>query len=653
MIHWWADRLKPTRKNRTGWVYVFLLFAGVLGAYSNHFHNEFHFDDSHAIVNNAFLRDLRNIPRFFTDATTFSSLPSNQSYRPIVSTILAIDYWLGGKLDPFWFQMSTFIGFIALVFLLGMVIACLLEHSGPAPRNFWLAACAAGWFGLHPANADTVNYIIAGSDLFSTLAVVGSFALYQLVPGSRRTGLYVIPAAMGILAKPIAAMFVPLLAVACLLFEENQDAVGSPPIRCGLGRFRTVFPALIGCGAMALFVQWMTPRTWVAGAANARQYLITQPYVSFLYFKTFFWPAGLSADYDLAPFQTTDDPRFWAGFGFVVLLISVAVLGAVWRRTRVAGFGLLWFLIALLPTALCPLAEVMNSHRTLFPYVGLMIAVVGLVAAFFPTRWFTSALGRALALVGIVGGLGLNGYATYQRNLVWKDEESLWLDVTRKSPDNGRGLMNYGNTLMAKGNYQQALDYFDRARRLTPRYATLFINLAIAEGALDREGQAEQDFKEALRLAPENPNSYTYYARWLLAKNRATEAMGLLRKALELSPGDLFAAELRNSAQAVELPASAGRRDPAALSPEMYLNRSLQYYNDQRYAEAIVAAEQALKLRPDYAAAYNNICAAYNQLGQYVKAVAAGEQALRCQANFPMASNNLVYARQRISPAGF
>jgi len=62
-----------------------------------------------------------------------------------------------------------------------------------------------------------------------------------------------------------------------------------------------------------------------------------------LYFKTFFWPRGLSADYDLAPFHTTDDPRVWAGFGFLVFLALCAVMAAACRRTRVTGFGLLWF----------------------------------------------------------------------------------------------------------------------------------------------------------------------------------------------------------------------------------------------------------------------------------------------------------------------
>src|ERR1700747_842387 len=97
------------------------LFTAVLSAYSNHFHNSFHFDDAHTIETNAAIRDLRNIPLFFRDATTFSSLPSNQSYRPLVSTLLAIDYRLGG-LQPFWFHMSIFALFLALTLLLAFVV---------------------------------------------------------------------------------------------------------------------------------------------------------------------------------------------------------------------------------------------------------------------------------------------------------------------------------------------------------------------------------------------------------------------------------------------------------------------------------------------------------------------------------------------------
>src|SRR5438445_10806756 len=97
-----------------------LLLAALVAPYANHFHNSFHFDDAHTIENNAAIRELSNIPLFFRDATTFSSLPSNQSYRLLVSTLRAIDYRLGG-LNPFWFHSSIFALFLALVFLISFV----------------------------------------------------------------------------------------------------------------------------------------------------------------------------------------------------------------------------------------------------------------------------------------------------------------------------------------------------------------------------------------------------------------------------------------------------------------------------------------------------------------------------------------------------
>ena len=88
------------------------LIAGVLVfvslVYSNHFGNAFHFDDSHTIAQNVYIRSLANIPRFFTDTETSSVLPANRTFRPLLFTSLAFDYWLGQSLNPFWFHMTTF-----------------------------------------------------------------------------------------------------------------------------------------------------------------------------------------------------------------------------------------------------------------------------------------------------------------------------------------------------------------------------------------------------------------------------------------------------------------------------------------------------------------------------------------------------------------
>src|SRR6059058_2950226 len=162
-----------------------LVLVGLIAAYSNHFHNSFHFDDAHTIETNASIRELRNIPLFFCDATTFSSLPSNQSYRPLVSTLVAIDYKLAGGLQPFWFHLSIFALFIVLVLVLALVIDRLLEIISPSPLNRWIALIAAAWYGLHRANADTVNYIIASSEVIATLGVIASFWVYFGFPHLR------------------------------------------------------------------------------------------------------------------------------------------------------------------------------------------------------------------------------------------------------------------------------------------------------------------------------------------------------------------------------------------------------------------------------------------------------------------------------------
>ena len=135
-----------------------LVLLAILVAYANHFHNSFQSDDTHTIIRNASIRDLRNIPLFFRDATSFSALPSNQSYRPLVSTLLAIDYRLAHGLEPFWFHLSIFALFIALTLLLALVIHHLLKGDAASSSNRWIALGAAAWYALNPANADTINY---------------------------------------------------------------------------------------------------------------------------------------------------------------------------------------------------------------------------------------------------------------------------------------------------------------------------------------------------------------------------------------------------------------------------------------------------------------------------------------------------------------
>ena len=62
--------------------------------------------------------------------------------------------------------------------------------------------------------------------------------------------------------------------------------------------------------------------------------------------------------------------------------------------------------------------------------------------------------------------------------------------------------------------------------------------------------------------------------------------------------------------------------------------------NLKRYEEAIAAYEQAIRLDPNYASAYNNKGTALNDLKRYEEAIAAYEQAIRLDPNYTFAYNN-------------
>lgn len=640
------------------WLPVLLLLA-LVGAYSNHFGNGFHFDDFHTINDNPHIRKLSNIPAFFRDPGLFSALPTHQVYRPLVTTSLAVDYHVGGGLQPWAFHASTFFWYCVYIGVLWLWYRRLLP--GPEP----LALLAAAVYGLHPVSAETVNYIIQRGDLYSTLGVCAALLSYAAWPGYRRYGLYLIPFVLACLSKPPALVF-PLLLLLYLRLYENVPWTAA---------LRRIAPALAVTVAMALLLRSMTAATFNPGAGSREAYWITQTWVALGYFQSFFRPVHLSADTDAALLVGLP-AEAWAGFVFVAGLLAAILHTTRTARLQPIGFGLGWFVIALLPTSLMPLAEVANDHRMFFPFAGLAPAAVW-------TVWLLlQPFGRrAYALAGVAACLILaaSAMATRERNEVWRSEETLWRDVTRKSPRNGRGWMNYGLTLMARGDYQAALACFDEGRKFTPNYALLEVNTGIVKAALQRHTEAEPHFRRALQLSPDIVASHFYYARWLVERKRTPEAMRHLDETLRIQPGDLAARHLlmqvhfqqQNWNALRPLAEQTLRLDPgdaisrsyldslatanrqvddteialrASPTPEGYLNLSLLYYRAGRYEDCIRAARRALELRPNYAEAWNNIAAGYNSLGRWDEGIAAGREAVRLAPNNDLARNNLAWA---------
>jgi tetratricopeptide (TPR) repeat protein len=642
------------RQPKAAAIGLFAVLALISLAYSNHFGNAFQFDDSHAVVDNPYIRDLHNFPRFFTDTSTSTSLPSNRSWRPLVTASLALDYWLGKGLTPAWFHASTFFWFLLQICLMYALFRRICDLARPDPLNRWIALFSAALYGLHPAMAETVNYVAQRGDLYSTLGVIAGLVIYLFKPGWRKYGFYLLPVAAALLSKPPALVFPAILFAYVRLFEEVN--LRKAAVRC--------IPSLLLAGAFAVISALMVPKTFNPGASAAAAYRMTQPLVALRYFGTFFLPVNLSADTDHLPVAGVFHDYAWLGFLFVAAILATAVWCSRKRTLRPIAFGLYWFILALIPTSIFALAEIENDHRMFFPFVGLSLSVcwaAGLLVYRISLRRGVVAFACGLVLAACAWG-------TMRRNRVWHTGESLWYDVTVKSPRNGRGLMNYGLALMARGDYPKALDYFQRALVYNPGYMVLEVNLGVVNGALKNDAEAERHFKRALALAPSDAIPNYFYAVWLEQKRRIPEALACLNLALAGNPSYMQARYLLMSIYAeqhdsdrlrvaaadtlAQFPSDEAAkswlaRASDAPSADTYLDRSLALYRQGKFTESIEAARAALKLRKDYAPAWNNIAAAYNSLGRWDEGIEAAEQAVRADPGFQLAKNNLAWARDQ------
>ena len=209
-------------KNLLFIILVVIFLGTIIFAYSNHFSNSFHFDDSHTIENNSAIREL-SVTKYFTDGSTFSSLPSNQSYRPLTTLENAIDYSIAGGLHTKAFHIHIFLTFLIVCLLIWVFIKKILDKYYFDENNKYWALLVASIFGLLCANAETVNYIIQRAEITAGLFVLLGFVTYLQGGFWRTKFIYLVFPFIGFFAKEMAFVFAPLLLLYLLVFEEEVD----------------------------------------------------------------------------------------------------------------------------------------------------------------------------------------------------------------------------------------------------------------------------------------------------------------------------------------------------------------------------------------------------------------------------------------------
>jgi len=508
-----------------------------------------------------FLFDDRYLPFGLADQST-SLLSWMHGVRPV----LMATYWANVRIsgeDTFSYHVVNVAIHLLASLLVFFVIRRLLEWAGTDDsRCTPLAAIAGTIFLLHPVQTESVAYLAGRSDSLSVLFVLAAYAVFLYRPGpvigwGRMVALLgLFGAAM--LSKEHTLVLAPLLLLTDFWWNPGLSFAG-------IGRNWKLYAPLLGGAALGVVFNWgLISRAGSAGFAMKDftwyQYLFTQFRALFVYLRLFVLPYGLTLDYDFP--ISMNILSHGAIFGLAALL---AMCGVAWRYRRqypLASFGWFAFLLLMAPTSsILPIRDPIAERRMYLALPGLLLIAM---EALRQPRFSRTALAGVLAAVCAAGcTLTYARAQTWSTSLtLWQDtvrnspnkvrphfqlasayyqegrcdeaaaEYAAAAKIERPKYDL---LVDWALALDCANQPDAALAKLGAAARLEPS-AHVYSQIAMVNGKQGRWSDAREALNRAERIDPSYAMIWVYRGDVHLALNEVSDAVASYRHALALDP---------------------------------------------------------------------------------------------------------------------
>ncbi|HTY45948.1 MAG TPA: tetratricopeptide repeat protein [Patescibacteria group bacterium] len=619
-----------------------LLLSGAL-VYSGTFYSSFHFDDVASIIENPAIRNILDLRAIwnFCPARFITYLSIALNYR--FNHLHVFGYHL--------LNLAIHLGSAVLTWRL-----MLLTLSTPAMRGRKIAAHArliAFFAGLvfvtHPLQTQAVTYIIQRAASLATLFYLASLNFYVASRLLRQQGqnpaasrlFYsgsLIAAVIAMFTKETAATipFAVLLYEACFLkTKERLDWKHLAPFFAALSIIPLTMLITGSVDVMGIrLVQRSAPTS-----ISPWQYLCTQFQVMATYLRLLLIPIRQNLDYDYRVAKGLLELPVLSSLVLLAALLAAAI--RMRSKYRLLSFGIFWFFLTLsVESSIIPIRDIIFEHRLYLPMVGFSFFAVGGIYYLFENR----ALKPAVIALFII--TSCYGVLSYRRNMVWRNDFTLWNDTVQKSPGKARPYNNRGVAYGDQGNFAQAISDYTRAIAISPDYAEAYYNRA---NAYDKQGnlsQAIADYTRAIAISPAYAAAYNNRANVYNKQGNFAQAIADCIRAIEINPDYAEAYYNRGLAydKQGDLPqAVADYAKAISLNPNLekaHNNRGVIYGKQANLAQAIADYSKAIEINPDYAEAYYNRANAYDKQGNFTQAIADYTKAVALNPNYAAAYNN-------------
>ncbi|MDM8521742.1 tetratricopeptide repeat protein [Desulfococcaceae bacterium HSG8] len=559
-----------------------ILFITLAIIYGNSFDCEFHFDDFPNIVDNTnvHLKSLswENIKK------TFYEYGRNKISRPLSYLSFALNYYIHDA-NVFGYHLVNFtIHYVASVFLFLFIYNTLklpILREKYDRLAYSVGLLSVFLWATHPLQVTAVTYIV--QRMTSMAGMFYIMAMYFYLKGrisdsrKKKIGFIIlcgISAVLSFASKQNAAM----LPLSLFLYDLFLiQGVTRKSLKYNLKLFILPITIILFLGTLYTDIK-VTLDGYDLRLFTLTERLLTQPRVILFYISLLLYPADsrLTLLYDIELSKSVFTP--WATLpAILIIIILIGIALRICQKFPLIAYCILFFFINhLIEGSVIPL-ELIYEHRNYLPsmmfFIPVAIFMIKVISYFSYKKTIRFMMVFVFTFI-----LSSQAHSTYFRNNIFKNEFTIWLDNTEKSPNLSRPHNNLGKYYADIGLEAEALEEFEESLRLNnfsrvkspalyhynigmyhlrkrvydqamehfliskdiysgnPHPRTLY-GLAITHYKLGNLAEAQKFIQEALSKSPFSANYHMILSLILLESGDTDASIEVARKSLELDPG--------------------------------------------------------------------------------------------------------------------
>lgn len=587
----------------------------------------------------------------------FDDLPNILNYTKIKTAALSSlcfthSRWVCTLLNTFLYQTCASNPFICRLINIsfhtaaGAIIFWLILKFKTKLNQIYLASLTAVLFLLHPVQTQTISYVIQGqleglASLFM-LICIASFYNYTQAKNQTTSYIWIILLFVSLIAATSTKEIAIVIPFLILLVDWFWIARGNlQKIKRLLWIHLLTFATTIGMYLYYLKAEFfisiisgqqvaqsstgnLLTNTGIE-AISQYQFLISQFKVIIHYLWIFIWPFNICVEYDWQlnnSFLSTD-----CILPFMILVLILVTIFYLLRKNKTdpIAFGMLWFLICILPRAsFIASSELLVDYKTYLASFGWLFVISYLLIKM--ANQLIKPKNQTNVLFGLVSLLIITlSTLTYYRNTVWSSTKLFWGDVILKAPTKTRGFNNYGMALVEDGEYQKSIFYFKRAislnksKNINTFYWDPYKNLANAYAMTNDVDLAIKILQQGIIMNSQIAELHNNLGALLLHKQQTNTAIKHLKIALKLKPD--FGQSMYTLAKAylqkglinlawilLDKAVHETHMDRIDSTLQLYAKTSIKL---QKFNTAIYALKKILAKEPDNTEALKNLAGAY------------------------------------------